>query len=312
VPNQEHQKHPKPEKRGDHEPSLRPFWSGTLSFGLVSVPVDVYAGTRAGGVSLRMIAPDGTPLSRRYYCPEDDVEVPNEELTRGYEIAKDEYVTVTDEELAALEPEKSRDIDLRLFVPSSAIDPVYFERSFFLAPAGDSTKAYRLLAEVMQRSDRVGIATFVMREKEYLVAIAAHDGLLRAEALRFHEEVRSIEGVGLPKPPELAPDAVKRFESLIEKHASKAFDPSALHDEAAEALRKLAADKQRRKRDVVKSEAAEPAAEARADVIDLMEILKRSLQGEAKTEPSTAAGKSRRNGARSAHRNGTARRRASG
>jgi DNA end-binding protein Ku len=275
------------DERGESRRGMRPFWSGTLSFGLVSIPVDLYSGTRAGGVALRMLGPEGTPLERHYYCPDDGSEVPNDELVRGYEYEKGEYVEVGDDELSALEPEKSRDIDLRLFVPATAIDPVYFDRSYLLAPAGDSSKAYRLLAEVMQRTGRAGIATFVMREREYLVAITAEDGLLRAKTLRFHDEVRSIEGVGLPRAPELDRNDVKRFTELIAKHASERFDADALTDDAAVQLEKLANAKKRSKKDVVATDAEEPEDQG-ARVLDLMQMLKSSLKDQAATKPKPA------------------------
>jgi DNA end-binding protein Ku len=275
------------DERGESRRGMRPFWSGTLSFGLVSIPVDLYSGTRAGGVALRMLGPEGTPLERHYYCPDDGSEVPNDELVRGYEYEKGEYVEVGDDELSALEPEKSRDIDLRLFVPATAIDPVYFDRSYLLAPAGDSSKAYRLLAEVMQRTGRAGIATFVMREREYLVAITAEDGLLRAETLRFHDEVRSIEGVGLPRAPELDRNDVKRFTELIAKHASERLDADALTDDAAVQLEKLANAKKRSKKDVVATDAEEPEDQG-ARVLDLMQMLKSSLKDQAATKPKPA------------------------
>lgn len=116
---------------------------------------------------------------------------------RGYEVEKDRFILVDDEELVALAPEKSQEIDLKRFVELSEIDPVYFERAYFLAPDRDAVKAYRLLARTMEEAGRAGIATFVMRGKEYLVAIIAEQGFLRAETLRFHDELR-IPGDACP------------------------------------------------------------------------------------------------------------------
>jgi DNA end-binding protein Ku len=181
------------------ETTGRSFWSGTITFGLVTVPVQMFAANRKGGVHFRMLDQDGTPLNRRFFCPEDDREMQAEDLIRGYEIDEGEFVVVTDEELEALAPRKSRDIDLTAFVDVDQLDPLYFERSYFLAPASESNKAYRLLAEVMEKTQRAGIATFVMRDKEYLVAILSENGILRAETLRFEDEVRQPEDVGLPK-----------------------------------------------------------------------------------------------------------------
>jgi DNA end-binding protein Ku len=257
----------------------RAFWSGTISFGLVSIPVNLFPGNRQGGVSLRMLDRDGTPLARRYYDPETDREIPSDRLGRGYEIGPEEYVVITDDELTALEPEKSRDIDLRRFVDRDAIPPLFFDRAYFLTPAGDSTKAYRLLAATMERTNRAGIATFVMRTKEYLVAILAEGGILRAETLRFPDEIRSPEEIGLPPRPELEKRRIQDVGKAIRKLALDAFDPAALEDDYAERLRALVEAKRKQGADVMAApaELAE-VDEDGGDVIDLMEVLKRNLR----------------------------------
>ena len=140
-----------------------------------------------------MLDQDGTPLARRWFS-QDGTWLDDDDIVRGFEVDDDKYVVVTDEELEALEPRKSRDIDLRRFVPREAVDPRYFEHGYLLAPASDSTKAYRLLAAVMEETDRAGIATFVMRDKEYLVAILSENGVLHAVTLRFADELRSPAG----------------------------------------------------------------------------------------------------------------------
>jgi DNA end-binding protein Ku len=278
----------------------RAFWSGTISFGLVSIPVELYPANRHGRPGLRMLAPSGLPVQRRYACSREDVIVPPEHLVRGYEIKKDEYVVVTDEELAALAPEKSRDIDLQRFVPVEEVDPVLFERAYFLAPGGQSAKAYRLLAEVMETSARAGIATFVMRDKEYFVAILAEGGILRAETLRFADEVRSAEDVGLPEPRQPKAAAVKALQRTIAARAAKELDADELVDPWSGELTKLAEKKRRQGEDVV--EVPEAAAEEElAEVIDLMEVLKRSLGARASggaagggRRPATRGARSRR------------------
>src|SRR5687768_2178685 len=206
----------------------RSFWSGTITFGLVSIPVDLYSAHRPGRASLRMLSPDGTPLRRRYFCPKEGREVPAGELVRGYEVEPGEHVVVADEELEALEPRRSRDIDLTRFVPADEIDPMFFERGYVLAPAGESTKAYRLLAAIMEETGRAGIATFVMRGKEYLVAILAENGVLRAETLRFADEIRSPAAVGLPARSKPAEAAVRRAEKAIAAAAASELDEAAL------------------------------------------------------------------------------------
>src|SRR6056297_2196044 len=152
---------------------VRSFWSGTISFALVNVPVELFPANRRTGVSFRMLGPDGTPLQRRYYCPEHQTDVHPEHIMRGFPVDEEQYVIVRDEELEAIEPKKSREIDLRRFVGISEISPLFFHRTYYLTPRGDTNKAYRLLADVLERSGRAGIATFVMRDREYLIAIMA-------------------------------------------------------------------------------------------------------------------------------------------
>lgn len=256
----------------------RSVWSGTISFGLVSVPVNLFPANRSSRVSLRMLDEDGTPLARRYYDPETGREVSRDDIVRGYEIEKDEYVIVSDEELAAVEPEKSRDIDLRRFVGVDELDPFYFERAYFLTPDGNSTKAYRLLAAVMEETGRAGIATFVMRTKEYLIAILAENGILRAETLRFHDEVRDVSAIDLPERPSIPAARKKAMRAAIRKKTKKALDLSELEDPYADRLRELVESKGEEGR-VSRAPAAVRSEEDEGDVIDLMEVLKRSLQG---------------------------------
>jgi DNA end-binding protein Ku len=274
--------------------AVRSFWSGTISFGLVSVPVELFPAVHSRGVSLRMLDDDGTPLARRYFCPEEDVEIGGDEIVRGFEIEKDEYVVVTDEELESLEPEKSRDIDLRLFVDADAIDPLYFERPYFLVPAGDSTKAYRLLAAIMERTHKAGIATFVMRDKEYLIAIFAEKGILRAETLRFQDELRSAEDVGLEGVSDVEKDAVRKLEREIEKLTRQKLDLEELRDDFAERLIEHVSEKHKARADVVVSGEVE-AEEPEETVIDLMELLKSRLRETKEAPASERSAGSRKN-----------------
>ena len=267
-------------KNGEDIVRSRAFWSGTITFGLVSIPVNLFSGTRSHGTALRMLTEDGTPLARRFFCPKHEKEVEDEEIVRGYEVSDEKYVVVTDDELEALEPKKSRDIDLRRFVDADEIDPTYFERSYFLTPASDSTKAYRLLAASLEEHNRAGIATFVMRGKEYLVAITAEENVLRADTMRFSDELRSASDVGLPKKrPAVKKADLTRMKKLIQSNASAKIAETELEDEYAEQLQKLVAKKERKHEDVY--ELPEEVAEeerGEADVIDLVEVLKRSLR----------------------------------
>jgi DNA end-binding protein Ku len=258
----------------------RAFWSGTITFGLVSIPVNLFPGVSSQRAALRMLADDGTPLQRRFFCEKQDREVSRDEIVRGYETAKGKYVIITDDELEALEPKKSRDIDLRRFVPADDIDPLYFERSYFLTPAGETTKAYRLLAETMEKTRRAGIATFIMRGKEYLVAIVAEAGLLRADTLRFADEIRSPKDVGLPAVPKLKAADVTRMRKTIKTHSSAKLAEKELQDEYSERIRKLAAKKEKKDEDVYELPEVAPddGDDDDVQVIDLVEVLKRSLK----------------------------------
>lgn len=271
-----------PERDDDLEVSARPFWSGTITFGLVSVPVNLLPANRSNRTSLRMVSPEGRPLSRRYFTTRDDKPLEWDDIVRGYEIEKDRFVVVDDDELERLSPERTRDIDLRLFVDASEIDPMHFERAYYLTPAGTSTKAYRLLARVMEDTGRAGIATFVMRAKEYLVAILAENGILRAETLRFADELRTPEDVGLPQPVDAPAARVREIEKAIAKLEKKELDPDELVERSADRLMKLVRKKMKSGSDVVKIE--EEQEDGGGRVIDLVEMLQRSLQGEAGAE----------------------------
>ncbi|HVE73351.1 MAG TPA: Ku protein [Thermoanaerobaculia bacterium] len=268
---------------------MRSFWTGTITFGLVTVPVALYAASRPRGVALKMIGPDEAPVRRRYVCSKDGKVLDADEIVRGYEIEKGKFVVVSDDELEAIEPRKSREIDLRVFVDVDDIDPMYFERAYFLVPAGGTNKAYRLLAEVMEKGKQAGIATFVMRAKEYMVAILAENGILRAETLRFADELRKPSDVGLPDVPKTAAADVKKFENQIAKHAKKVNLREFL-DDYTERLEKLVAAKERKKEDIVRApEELRDEDEGGGEVVDLLAVLSRSLGGGGARKPAKKA-----------------------
>ena len=242
------------------------------------MPVNLFPANRSSRAPLRMLSPGGEPLSRKYYAERTERDLDADEMVRGYEIAKGKYVVVTDEELERLAPEKSRDIDLKTFVPQDSIPPVHFERGYFLTPASASEKAYKLLAETMEKSGKAGLATFVMRGKEYLVAIFADHGILRAETMRFADELRSPADVGLPKKPKVPAATVRKFEKLISGKSKSKLSPARLKDEQTERLLKLVKKKSAKRANVVKVETEEREP---GKVIDLVAILKKSLAGKA-------------------------------
>jgi DNA end-binding protein Ku len=264
------------EEDGGQLGGLRSFWTGTITFGLVTIPVALYAATRPRAVSLKMIGPDEAPVRRRYVCSKDEKPLDADDIVRGYEIEKGKFVLVTDDELEAVEPRKSREIDLQRFVDLDDIDPMFFERAYYLVPSGGTNKAYRLLAAVMEKRKQAGIATFVMRAKEYLVAIIAENGILRAETLRFEDELRTPEDIGLPKLAKPAVADVKTFETQIARHAKK-FDPREFLDDYSGRLEKLVAAKERKKKDIVLAPEEPDDGDEGGEVVDLLAVLSRSL-----------------------------------
>lgn len=284
----EHEHEPGPDSEG----GPRSFWSGTVSFGLVSVPVALYSATRSAlGSSLRMLAPDGAPLRREYVCPKHERALEPDEIVRAYELDDGELVVISDAELEALAPEASRDIEIRQFVARDQLPPTMFERPYFLLPSTTTLKPYRLLALVLEQLDRAGIATFVMRGLEHVVAILAEDGLLRAETLRFAAQLRTPERIGLARAPvRFDVEKVKRMRALIREHVEADVDLRELEDQTRERTRALAERKLAEGRDVVERPEPEPGAEA--EIIDLMKVLEQSL-GRPPTSPPPPAPPSR-------------------
>jgi DNA end-binding protein Ku len=236
-----------------------------------------------------MLGPTGKPLARRYYSEKSGRDLGNEDIIRGYEIKKNRFIEVTDEELDRLAPERSRDINLRRFVDEASIPRLYFERGYFLAPAS-STRAYHLLAETMARTKRAGIATFVMRGKEYLVAITSDNGILRAETMRFHDEVRSPKQIGLPSKQKPAPATVRSIERLITQRSRAGLPNAELRDKASDRLLKVIERKRKRDENVV---TAPGRSERKAEVVDLLEVLRQSLGQSGKSARSPAKRRTR-------------------
>jgi DNA end-binding protein Ku len=280
-----------PKKDGPKRPrGLRPFWSGTLTFGLVSIPVELFAALRSSRVSLRALSPEGHPLRRRYVCSADDEPLDRDDIVRGYEHADGAFVTVTEDELDALEPQRSREIDLQRFVARDALDPLLCDRAYFLLPPDEVSKPYRLLAATMERTERVGIAGFVMRGRGYLIAIFAQNGVLRAETLRTADALRSADDVGLPEPDAVEAEGVQAMRAAIRALAADALDPAELSDVGAEALRALAEAKAREGKDVVDADGGAAVQsdddddDDGAEVVDIVELLRERLGSQGASE----------------------------
>jgi DNA end-binding protein Ku len=262
-------------------PRVRSFWSGTITFGLVSIPVDLLSAVRSRQTALKLIDTEGNALGRPYHCTKDGKKLDNEDLVRGYETDDGELVVISDEEFASVAPEMSPDINLRNFVPADQIPPVYCEKPYFLAPAGKSAKAYNLLAATMQRTGKVGIGSFVMRAHEYLVAIVSDNGVLRADTLRYADEIRTPESIGLPKRVKPQPKLVSQFIQAMDELKRDELSMAELEDREAEELQELVKKKQKDKGSVIHQPELEAedadAAESGAQIIDLMAVLRRSL-----------------------------------
>lgn len=261
--------------------SVRPFWSGTISFGLVSIPVNLFPAHQTSHAPLRMLGPNGELLARRYYSQESGRDLDADHMVRGYEYDDDEYVVVTDEELERLAPDRSRDINLSRFVPAESIPPIYFEGGYFLMPNENSEKPYALLAETMESTGQAGIATFVMRGKEYLVAIFSDHGILRAETMRFSDELRSPKDVGLPARKSIPEATIRRFTTLIKQRSKKEAPQKELTDKRNEALLRLVKEKRKDRSNVVEVE-EESGGRDRSNVVDILEVLKQSVAAKKK------------------------------
>jgi DNA end-binding protein Ku len=254
----------------------RSLWSGSLSFGLVNVPVALFSGIKDTDLHFRQLhAKDDTPVEIRRFCAEEDVEVPYDEIAHGYETEDGDLVVLTDAELATAAPRKTRTIDIEAFVDLDAVDPIHFDHPYVVMPAGDAEgtqRAYRLLLEVMERTERAALGRFVMRTKEYLVLIRAREGRLVLTTLLWHDEVRPAKDV--PKPTKRDKPAKKEVDeavALIEA-LSCDWDPSRYEDSFQKRLRKIIRDKSKGKTIEVPEDEEPPAP-----VPDLMAALEESL-----------------------------------
>jgi DNA end-binding protein Ku len=217
----------------------RAIWSGTISFGLLNVPVKLYSAVARRDVALRQIREsDGARIRNRRVAEGTDEEVPYEEIVKAFEIAPDRYVPLSRDELEALAPERTRAIEVQDFVELDQIDPIYFDSPYYLGPAQGAEKAYSLLAAAMQRSGRVAIARFVFRNKEHLAALRPSEGVLTLTTMRFADEVVPPAELGdvLPaEPPKPGRREVEMAERLIDSLSTE-FDPGAYRDEYREQL----------------------------------------------------------------------------
>ena len=256
----------------------RSLWTGSLSFGLVNVPVALYSAARDQDLHFNQLhAKDGARIETRRFCAEEDREVAYEDIGHGYELDSGKQVVLTDEELDAAAPEKTRMIDIDEFVDVCDIDPVFYDRPYFLIPddAGEGpARAYRLLVEAMKDQRRAAVGRLVLRTKEHLVALRVREGVLQVTTMIFSDELRDASDLPMPDKRKHKPskDEVSNAVALIGE-LSADFDPKKLRDRHRDRLLKVI--QRKRKGETIKAPASPETPKA---VPDLLEALQRSLE----------------------------------
>ena len=263
--------------------AARSIASLTVSFGLVSIPVKLYSATQASGaISFNLLhkPPCGSRLKQQYICAKEGVVVPREDTVKGYEFAKDQYVVFTPEELKALEEVGTHMVEITEFVPISSVDPVYFDKAYYLAPDKGGAKPYALLTKALRETGRCALGRWATRGKQYIVILRPVEDALVMQQLLYAAEVRPIDELEIPKT-DVRDAELKLARQLIDQQAADAFDPAAYTDEVKARI-EAAVQKKVEGQEIA---LAEEAPAQGAQVIDLMEALRASLQ---KRSPGTA------------------------
>ena len=265
--------------RQTQEQAMKTIWKGAISFGLVTIPVKVYGATEEKTLKFNQIhAPDGGRIRYKRVCSIDGEEVPYGEIVKGYEYEKDHYVTLTDEELESLPVKTTRAIDIERFVDSEQIDPIYFQRSYYLVPDGTGIKAYHLLREAMSDDGKVAVAKVAFRDKEHLATVRLRENVLVLETMFWPDEIRPARFDELDEEVELRPQEIKMARSLIDSLTDD-FEPKEFHDEYRAALEDLISKKVQGE-EVTYAEPAEPSK-----VVDLMDALRASVEAAQSSKP---------------------------
>jgi DNA end-binding protein Ku len=281
--------------------AARAIASGTISFGLVSVPIKLYTGTQSKSLSFHLLhGKDKSRLKQQYICTTCGATVEREDMVRGYEYAKDQYAILSQDEIKALEQTSDQSIEIEEFIPISSIDPIYFEKTYLLGPDKGGAKAYRLLREAMAEAGKGAVAKFSTRGRQQLVLLREAQGGLMIHALFYADEVRDFSEVDRGESVTLKPGEIQLAVQLIEQLGSAAFDPTKYEDE----YRKRALEVIEQK--VAGQEIAmAPAQAPKGQIIDLMEALKASLASRqakpaAASEPAAGRKPARAKGAQAA------------
>jgi DNA end-binding protein Ku len=255
--------------------ALRPLRNATISFGLVSIPVRLFTATKSEDVHFNLLHEScGTRVNRKWWCPYHEKIVSSDELIRGYAVSKNKYVTFSDEEIEALETDDNRALDITEFVDLAQIDPVFYEKAYFLGPAPGGGKTYHLLATAMKDQNKVGVARWVSANREHLVVLRPYENGLILHTMYYADEVRDFSAIDLERAPAKEKE-VKLAEMLINELTEKEFNPLQYKDEYRARLMARIRAKAQGKTIV----AEEKEEEKTGEVIDIMEALRRSLEG---------------------------------
>ena len=250
----------------------RSMWKGAITFGLITIPVRLYTATEEKTVKFNMLhGKDGGRIKYQRVCSVDGQEVPWDEIVRGHEYEKDHYVTFTDDELDSALGDMARAIDVVHFVPLEQIDPVLFQKSYYVAPEPTGVKAYKLLIEALKKSGKVAIARVALREKEHLATLRSSGGVFIMETMYWPDEVRAAEFEELGKQVDIRDAELDMAMSIID-NLSQDFDAKEYHDRTREAVEAMI-ERKVKGQEVVATEGAEPAP-----VVDLMAALRASVE----------------------------------
>jgi len=289
--------------------AARAIGTSTIAFGLVSLPVKIYSTSESSQkVSFNMIWKErGVRVRQQYIDPADGAVVPKDEIVKGYEFAKDQYVLFTPEELEVVEAPKSDEIEIVSFVPAETVGRLFFNKAYYLGPDKGGARAYRLLAAALRQTGRVAIAKHATRGKQYIVMIRPQDEGLLMEQLYYADEIRAFSEVPLEEG-DVNPAELALAIQLIDQAASEAFDPSQFHDEVREKTLELIQQKI-----AGKEITAAPVEESKTKIIDLMAALKASIEAEeGERKPAARAGKKSTGAEKPAAKKSTRKKAASG
>jgi DNA end-binding protein Ku len=256
---------------------MRAIWSGSISFGLVNIPVKLFSGSQSSSLDLDMLRKsDLCPVRYVRVCKEDGEEIPYKEIVKGYEYSDGEYVVLTDQDFENANVEKTKTIDILDFVNENEIDLRYFDKPYYLEPDKSGAKPYALLREALKKSKRVGIANFVLRNRGSIGLIKPLGNALVLNKLRFAEEVRDVKELSLPESKGVKDKEIELALTLIDQLTGK-FDPEKYKDTYVEDLKKIIEDKAKGRKPKKKGKAPQPAK-----VHDMMSLLKKSLKEKSK------------------------------